>query len=45
MCRLGNSFTYVMTYLQNEMERDTRQMMVMVACVSTDSDIWYGINS
>ena len=36
--------TYVMTYLRNEMERDTFQMMVVVTLVGTYSDIWYGTN-
>ena len=39
MCKRGNLLTYVMTYLRNEMERDTPQMMVVVACVHTYSDI------
>ena len=38
MCKRGNSLTYVMTYLRNGMERNTRQMMVVVACVSTVRD-------
>ena len=47
MCKRGNSLAYVRTstYLRNEMERDTPQMMVVVACVGTYSHIWYGINS